>query len=109
MPSPSQHSSSLASADREPHPLRFPARAAPSVGRWPPVADGPGPLADRGRAVDLVRGDAVDVLLPIAEGADVLAVGRGRGGFARVLPGSVGMQVSQHASRPVVIVCPEGA
>ncbi|WP_107436461.1 universal stress protein [Streptomyces hyaluromycini] len=33
---------------------------------------------------------------------------RGRGGFARAPFGSVRMQVSQHASCPVVIVRPEG-
>ncbi|MFF0041586.1 universal stress protein [Streptomyces mirabilis] len=53
----------------------------------------------------VVHGNAVDVLLRSAEGAEVLVVGsRGRGGFARALLGSVSQHVSQHASCPVVIV-----
>ncbi|MEU5591804.1 universal stress protein [Streptomyces sp. NPDC020298] len=53
----------------------------------------------------VVHGNAADVLLRAAEGAEVLVVGsRGRGGFARVLLGSVSQHVSQHASCPVVIV-----
>ncbi|MYW18676.1 universal stress protein [Streptomyces sp. SID161] len=53
----------------------------------------------------VVHGNAADVLLRAAEGAEVLVVGsRGRGGFARALLGSVSQHVSQHASCPVVIV-----
>lgn len=53
----------------------------------------------------VVHGNAADVLLRAAEGAEVLVVGsRGRGGFARVLLGSVSQHVSQHAGCPVVIV-----
>ncbi|WP_329531030.1 universal stress protein [Streptomyces sp. NBC_01450] len=53
----------------------------------------------------VVHGNATDVLLRSAEGAEVLVVGsRGRGGFARALLGSVSQHVSQHASCPVVIV-----
>ncbi|MEV5732758.1 universal stress protein [Streptomyces sp. NPDC052292] len=53
----------------------------------------------------LVHGNATDVLLRAAEGAEVLVVGsRGRGGFARALLGSVSQHVSQHADCPVVIV-----
>ncbi|MEV7981079.1 universal stress protein [Streptomyces sp. NPDC086519] len=53
----------------------------------------------------LVHGNASDVLLRAAEGAEALVVGsRGRGGFARALLGSVSQQVSQHATCPVVIV-----
>ncbi|WP_053762033.1 universal stress protein [Streptomyces sp. AS58] len=53
----------------------------------------------------VVHGNAADVLLQAAEGAEVLVVGsRGRGGFARALLGSVSQHVSQHASCPVVIV-----
>ncbi|MFF5859467.1 universal stress protein [Streptomyces sp. NPDC012751] len=53
----------------------------------------------------VVHGNAADVLLRVAEGAEVLVVGsRGRGGFARALLGSVSQHVSQHASCPVVIV-----
>ncbi|MET9087458.1 universal stress protein [Streptomyces sp. NPDC004237] len=53
----------------------------------------------------LVHGNASDVLLRAAEGAEALVVGsRGRGGFARALLGSVSQHVSQHATCPVVIV-----
>ncbi|MFF8594575.1 universal stress protein [Streptomyces sp. NPDC015220] len=53
----------------------------------------------------VVQGNAADVLLRAAEGAEVLVVGsRGRGGFARALLGSVSRHVSQHADCPVVIV-----
>ncbi|MGW0411092.1 universal stress protein [Streptomyces collinus] len=53
----------------------------------------------------LVHGNATDVLLRAAEGAEALVVGsRGRGGFVRALLGSVSQHVSQHASCPVVIV-----
>ncbi|MEU2424255.1 universal stress protein [Streptomyces sp. NPDC007851] len=53
----------------------------------------------------VVHGNAADVLLRAAEGAEALVVGsRGRGGFARALLGSVSQHVSQHASCPVVIV-----
>ncbi|MGW3152348.1 universal stress protein [Streptomyces sp. NPDC001177] len=53
----------------------------------------------------LVHGNAADVLLRAAEGAEVLVVGsRGRGGFARALLGSVSQHVSHHAPCPVVIV-----
>ncbi|WP_406444757.1 universal stress protein [Streptomyces sp. NBC_00631] len=53
----------------------------------------------------LVHGNATDVLLRAAEGAEALVVGsRGRGGFARALLGSVSQQVAQHATCPVVII-----
>ncbi|MER6573312.1 universal stress protein [Streptomyces sp. NPDC001093] len=53
----------------------------------------------------VVHGNAADVLLRAAEGAELLVVGsRGRGGFAAALLGSVSQHVSQHASCPVVIV-----
>lgn len=53
----------------------------------------------------LVHGNTADVLLRAAEGAEVLVVGgRGRGGFARALLGSVSTHVTQHAHCPVVIV-----
>ncbi|MEU6089529.1 universal stress protein [Streptomyces sp. NPDC047085] len=55
----------------------------------------------------LVHGNAADVLLRAAEGAEALVVGsRGRGGFARALLGSVSRHVTDHASCPVVIVRP---
>jgi nucleotide-binding universal stress UspA family protein len=47
----------------------------------------------------------VTALLDRAKGADLLVVGsRGRGGFAGLLLGSVGQEVSHHAPCPVVIV-----
>ncbi|MGW3354366.1 universal stress protein [Streptomyces bungoensis] len=53
----------------------------------------------------VVHGNAADVLLRAAEGAETLVVGsRGRGGFKRALLGSVSQHVSQHATCPVVIV-----
>ncbi|MEU2164056.1 universal stress protein [Streptomyces chengbuensis] len=56
----------------------------------------------------LVRGDAAEVLLDAAEGAQALVVGsRGRGGFRRALLGSVSHQCAIHATCPVVIVRPE--
>ena len=56
---------------------------------------------------ELVRGDAADILLKAAEGAQVLVVGsRGHGGFARTLLGSVSHRVAQHAPCPVVIIRP---
>lgn len=56
-------------------------------------------------AAHLVHGNAADVLLRAAQGAEALVVGsRGRGGFARALLGSVSQHVSQYAPCPVVIV-----
>ncbi|MFE0512716.1 universal stress protein [Streptomyces sp. NPDC058964] len=56
----------------------------------------------------VAHGNAADVLLRAAEGAEVLVVGsRGRGGFTRALLGSVSQHVSHHADCPVVIVRPE--
>lgn len=49
----------------------------------------------------------VTALLAAAEHADMLVVGsRGRGGFARLLLGSVSTQLAQHARCPVTIVRP---
>ncbi|WP_435057953.1 universal stress protein [Streptomyces sp. bgisy060] len=59
----------------------------------------------------VVRGNAAQALIAASEGAELLAVGnRGRGGFARLLLGSVSQQCALHASCPVVILrAPEEA
>lgn len=50
-------------------------------------------------------GNAAQVLLADAEGADLLVVGsRGHGGFAEALLGSVGQHCVQYASCPVVVI-----
>lgn len=56
----------------------------------------------------LVRGNAADVLVDAAEGAEMLVVGgRGHGGFRRALLGSVSQRVAQHAPCAVTIIRPE--
>ncbi|MEU9448851.1 universal stress protein [Streptomyces sp. NPDC048277] len=68
--------------------------------------------ADAAGSVDshVVHGNAADILLRAAQGAEVVVVGsKGRGGFARALLGSVSQHVSQHAPCPVVIVRSETA
>jgi nucleotide-binding universal stress UspA family protein len=51
------------------------------------------------------RGGPAEVLLRVAEGADLLVVGsRGHGGFTGLLLGSVSQQVVHHATCPVVVV-----
>jgi nucleotide-binding universal stress UspA family protein len=53
----------------------------------------------------VVEGAAAAALVEESRGADLLVVGsRGLGGFRGLLLGSVGQQVAQHASCPVVIV-----
>ncbi len=55
--------------------------------------------------VEAVTGLPAETLLQAAEGADLLVVGaRGIGGFERLLLGSVSVQVTHHASCPVVVV-----
>ncbi|MER7463173.1 universal stress protein [Streptomyces sp. NPDC097981] len=66
--------------------------------------DSPVPLEQH-----MVRGNPADVLLGASDGAELLVVGsRGRGGFARLLLGSVSQQCALHAACPVVIVRPHG-
>ncbi|MFA3841624.1 universal stress protein [Streptomyces aureus] len=58
----------------------------------------------------LVRGNAAEVLVDSAEGAEMLVVGsRGHGGFHRALLGSVSQQVAQHAPCPVTIIRPDAS
>jgi nucleotide-binding universal stress UspA family protein len=55
----------------------------------------------------VVHGSADQVLVDLARGAELVAVGsRGRGGFASLLFGSVGHAVLHHASCPVAVVRP---
>lgn len=55
----------------------------------------------------VVEGQAGNVLLDEAHGAELLVVGnRGHGGFRGLLLGSVSRQVVQHARSPVVVVPP---
>ncbi|MEU8360082.1 universal stress protein [Nonomuraea sp. NPDC048882] len=54
---------------------------------------------------DLLGGDVVRALLAESHSADSVVLGsRGRGGFAGMLLGSVGLAVAGHATGPVVIV-----
>ena len=51
------------------------------------------------------EGQAADVLIRAARGADLLVVGcRGHGGFARVLLGSTSQQCVHHSPCPVLIM-----
>jgi nucleotide-binding universal stress UspA family protein len=71
------------------------------------VADAAGEAAGEGVPAEtrVVRGQAADVLVEAAAGADLLVVGsRGRGGFGSLLLGSVGAQCAHHAPCPLVIV-----
>jgi nucleotide-binding universal stress UspA family protein len=55
--------------------------------------------------VQVVSGVAARVLIEASEHADLLVVSsRGGGGFARMLMGSVSIQVVQHAACPVTVV-----
>jgi nucleotide-binding universal stress UspA family protein len=68
--------------------------------------DGPVKVSSTVRA-----GNAAQVLLDLADGADLLVVGsRGHGGFTEALLGSVSQACVHHARCPVVIVrAPTGA
>jgi len=94
-------------------------------GRWYGTASGPADAADeRAGAIaraavaearaaaphvevtsTLLSGDPAPALLRAAAGASMLVVGdRGRGGFSRLLLGSVGIHVATHARCPVTVV-----
>jgi len=62
--------------------------------------------ASRAKIRAIVRtGNAAQVLLAAADGADLLVVGsRGHGGFTEALLGSVGQHCVHHASCPVVVI-----
>jgi nucleotide-binding universal stress UspA family protein len=58
----------------------------------------------------VAAGPAAGVLIDMSGEVDVLIVGhRGRGGFASMLLGSVGLQCVLHAHCPVIVVRPTGA
>lgn len=61
---------------------------------------------DRAQIAEVVKeGDAAQVLIDQADGADLLVVGsRGHGGFAEALLGSVSQHCVHHARCPVVIL-----
>lgn len=53
----------------------------------------------------VIEGNAADVLLDAAAGADLLVVGsHGHGGFMRAMLGSVGQHCVHHATCPVVVI-----
>ena len=61
---------------------------------------------DRGRITEVVKeGNAAQVLIDRADGADLLVVGsRGHGGFTEALLGSVSQHCVHHSRCPVVII-----
>jgi nucleotide-binding universal stress UspA family protein len=73
------------------------------------LADATGAACDPGSGVPVrarvVEGNAAQVLLDAAEGADLLVVGsRGHGGFTEALLGSVSQHCVHHARCPVVVI-----
>jgi len=72
-------------------------------------ADAIADLSGRAGRVEIrprvIEGNAADVLLDAAAGADMLVVGsHGHGGFMRALLGSVGQHCVHHATCPVVVI-----
>jgi nucleotide-binding universal stress UspA family protein len=73
------------------------------------IAQGGGAEATVPVDVRVVPGHAATVLVDESAGADLLVVGhRGRGGFASMCLGSVGLQCVLHARCPVTVVRPVG-
>jgi nucleotide-binding universal stress UspA family protein len=73
------------------------------------LADAIGTVCDPGSGVPVrarvVEGNAAQVLLDAADGADLLVVGsRGHGGFTEALLGSVSQHCVHHARCPVVVI-----
>jgi len=69
------------------------------------VSDAPGSAGRVRVHARVTEGNAAQVLLEAAEGAELLVVGsRGHGGFAEALLGSVSQHCVQHASCPVVVI-----
>ena len=73
------------------------------------LADAIGTACDPGSGVPVrarvVEGNAAQVLLDAADGADLLVVGsRGHGGFTEALLGSVSQHCVHHARCPVVVI-----
>jgi nucleotide-binding universal stress UspA family protein len=73
------------------------------------LADAIGTACDPGSGVPVrarvVEGNAAQVLLDAADGADLLVVGsRGYGGFTEALLGSVSQHCVHHARCPVVVI-----
>jgi nucleotide-binding universal stress UspA family protein len=69
------------------------------------VADEADPAAEVRVSTSVVEGNAAQVLLKAAEGAELLVVGsRGHGGFAGALLGSVSQHCAHLAPCPIVIV-----
>jgi nucleotide-binding universal stress UspA family protein len=63
------------------------------------------PASDVRVRAQVIEGNAAQVLLDAAAGADLLVVGsRGHGGFAGALLGSVSQHSVQHATCPVVVI-----
>jgi nucleotide-binding universal stress UspA family protein len=57
--------------------------------------------------VTAVHGLPAEELVKASQGADMLVMGRrGRGGFVRLMMGSVTSQVTHHAHCPVLVVAP---
>lgn len=65
----------------------------------------PGPADQVEIRPRVIEGNAADVLLDAAAGAELLVVGsHGHGGFMRALLGSVGQHCVHHATCPVVVI-----